>query len=89
MEKCDTSDEYLLNLQDLIEDNNNNIDENEVILKESDIYRDLRVCGYDYGMIFRSVKSLKTKDFIKFNGMIEFETNWVTFMDGLIQACPY
>ena len=83
-----TSDEYSLYLQDMVENNNNIVDENEVVLQESDIYKDLRVCGYDYGMFFRSIKSLRTKNFRQFDGMIKWEGNWVTFMDGLFQSVP-
>ena len=81
-----TTDEYSLFVQDIIEEQNNNIDEEEIILQESDIYKDLRVCGYDYGPFFKRLKNIRTKDFRKFNGIIEWDGNWVTFMDGLLQT---
>ena len=83
--KMRTTDEYSLYVQDLIEENNN-FDEKEVVLEESDIYKDLRVCGYDYGLFFRRMKNLRTKDYKTFFGSIEWEGNWVTFMDGLLQT---
>ena len=70
----------------MLETNNEEISENEIILDKNDIYKDLRVCGYDYGMFFRGLKELKTNNFKTLNGKVEWNGNWITFVDSLLQT---
>ena len=62
------------------------VTESEIVIERSDIYKDLRVMGYDYGPKFRRLKKIASNDFKTMTGEIEWDGNWVTFMDSLLQA---
>ncbi|CAG2120879.1 unnamed protein product, partial [Medioppia subpectinata] len=85
--KVRTSDEYTLSLQHVLVDTEANLDkEVEVNLTTADLYKDLKILGYDYGPKFRRIKTMRTNDFEKINGQISWDGNWVTFMDSLLQT---
>ncbi|CAG2109741.1 unnamed protein product [Medioppia subpectinata] len=82
-----TSDEYALSLQHLIEDANTTLAKDfEVNLTTNDLYKDLKVLGYDYGPKFRRIRSVKTNNFETIQGEISWDGNWITFMDSLLQT---
>ncbi|GAB0098099.1 Fatty acid synthase [Sergentomyia squamirostris] len=56
---------------------------NALVLDTTDIYKDLRLRGYDYDGLFRGVLQ---SDSIADTGKLEFQDqNWVTFMDAMVQ----
>ncbi|XP_015113123.1 fatty acid synthase [Diachasma alloeum] len=58
-------------------------DENEPEeLDTNDLYKDLRIRGYQYSGLFRAIKSA-TLDGTR--GTIRWNNNWVTFMDNMLQ----
>ena len=81
--KIRTPDDYCLNFQHLMTENNIDF---EVVLNTKDIYKELKIRGYDYGKHFQKLLSLKTKDFNRFHGEVEWDGNWVTFVDALLQS---
>jgi len=56
------------------------VDEEEMSTK--DIYKELRLRGYQYTGIFRGLKSASVTGS---NGHITWTSNWVTFMDNMLQ----
>lgn len=53
-----------------------------LMLDRSDVYKELRLRGYDYGGLFRGI----TKTDSKANaGELEWVNNWVSFMDTMLQ----
>ena len=71
--------DYLLQL-----DNNESV--NEITLNQNDIYRDLRVRGYDYSGDFVRIKQIRTNDFKTLMGECEWDGNMVTLLDSLLQS---
>lgn len=57
------------------------IDEEEE-MNTKDIYKELRLRGYQYTGIFRGIKSASVTGSI---GHIAWTFNWVTFMDNMLQ----
>ena len=78
-------DEDSLCVQHLVEEMKGST-ESEILIDTNDIYKDLRIMGYDYGPMFRGLKNIKTKDFQTMNGSVDWTGNWVTFMDSLLQT---
>ena len=60
--------------------------ENDFILTKDDIYKDLRIRGYDYSGEFKKLKQIRTNDFQTFVGESEWNGNMVTLLDNLFQA---
>jgi hypothetical protein len=61
----------------------NFFDENELVLETNDIYKELRLRGYDYGSSFQCLtKAVVCSDRVK--ASIKW-TNWVSFADSMIQ----
>ncbi|XP_015179002.1 PREDICTED: fatty acid synthase [Polistes dominula] len=56
--------------------------EREEILKTKDIYKELRLRGYQYSGLFKSFVSASIDGR---RGHIEWKQNWVAFMDNLLQ----
>ena len=83
--KIRTKDANVLNVQHMIGEQIDNKDF-EVVLNSNDIYKDLRALGYDYGPKFQKVVSVKTNDFQTIEGQLEWDGNWVTFIDSLLQT---
>ena len=88
--KIKTLDRDCLRLQNLMNDDENEL---EYYLSSKDIYKDLKLCGYDYGKHFQKLKYLRTNDFNTIRGQIEWSGNWITIVDSLLQtsiiAQPY
>ena len=78
-------DDSLL-LQSQFYENQNRVFENEVTLTRDDIYKDLRVRGYDYSGEFQKLSQIRTNDFQTILGKCVWEGNVVTFLDNLLQA---
>jgi hypothetical protein len=71
----------------IYDQNNENKKEFESItLDTDDIYKELRIRGYDYGPKFRGIKELRIEDSRKIYGDIEWTGNMIPFMDSLIQS---
>lgn len=51
-------------------------------LRTPDIYKDLRLRGYDYGGIFRGIVESDNRGV---NGKLEWQGNWISFMDTMLQ----
>ena len=78
-------DDALL-VQHIIHEKQNKVLENEFSLNSDDIYKDLRVMGYDYSGEFQRLKNIRTNDFQEIHGICEWNGNVVTFMDALLQS---
>ncbi len=55
-------------------------------LDTNDIYKELRIRGYDYGPKFRRIQDLRIEDSEKVYGNIEWTGNMIPFMDALLQS---
>jgi fatty acid synthase len=55
-------------------------------LDSNDIYKELRIRGYDYGPKFRRIQDLRIEDSEKVYGNIEWTGNMIPFMDALLQS---
>lgn len=64
---------------DLLSENNNNEDE---LMTTRDIYKELKLRGYQYSGWFRGLKSASISSQ---KGHIIWRNNWVTFMDSMLQ----
>lgn len=53
-----------------------------VMLNESDFYKEMRLRGYHHQGIFRGVKEVRDDGLF---GMIQWNNNWSTFLDALLQ----
>ena len=51
-----------------------------------DIYKDLRIGGYDYGPFFRGLQTVRTDRFRTLEGTVLWDGNWITFTDALLQS---
>ncbi|XP_034192524.2 fatty acid synthase [Osmia lignaria lignaria] len=56
--------------------------DDEEALTEKDIYKELKLRGYDYTGLFRALKSASIKGT---RGRIAWMKNWATFMDNMLQ----
>lgn len=54
----------------------------EEVMTTKDIYKELRLRGYQYSGIFRSLKSASVSGT---KGHIAWMSNWVTFLDNMLQ----
>ncbi|KAK9502678.1 hypothetical protein O3M35_011399 [Rhynocoris fuscipes] len=57
-------------------------DSEHLTLRKEHVYRDLRLRGYDYTGIFQGIS---TSDNIGAVGELEWNNNWVSFMDTMLQ----
>ena len=78
-------DDSLL-IQSQFYENQNRVFENELTLTKEDIYKDLRVRGYDYSGEFQKLAKIRTNDFQTLVGECEWDGNIVSFLDNLLQA---
>ena len=76
---------YVLNVQKLM-DSKNEKSETEICITKEDIYKDLRIAGYDYGPSFRGLHSVRTENFRTMEGTVLWEGDWITFTDALLQS---
>lgn len=51
-------------------------------LTTDDIYKDLRLRGYDYGGLFKGIKSSDNRGMV---GKLLWQNEWISFMDTLLQ----
>ena len=86
MGRVRTPDEYTLSVQNVINEQTVKATDLEVEIEGKDIYKDLHIMGYDYGPKFQGLKSIKTSNFEKLEGVVQWDGNWVTFMDSLLQT---
>ena len=54
------------------------------VLNTRDVYKLLRIRGYDYGKNFQSIQELYNYNEI-INAKIEWNDNWITFIDNMLQ----
>ncbi|XP_055591636.1 fatty acid synthase [Uranotaenia lowii] len=57
-------------------------DKSGIPMNTSDVYKELRLRGYDYGGIFRGVTKSDGK---AIKGELQWKDNWVSFMDTMLQ----
>ncbi|XP_054160814.1 fatty acid synthase-like [Oppia nitens] len=82
------SDDFLICQQyvndgQVVDDNDNN---DELTLNRDDIYRELRIMGYDYGKEFQRLLEVRTETFGELRGLIEWNGNIITFLDSMLQS---
>ncbi|XP_036124153.1 fatty acid synthase [Molossus molossus] len=53
-------------------------------LTQSEVYKELRLWGFDYGPNFQSIFQTNLKGS---KGQLLWQDNWVTFLDGMLQMC--
>lgn len=56
--------------------------EDSLEMDEKDIYKELKLRGYHYGGVFRGLRKSNTDGT---SGMIEWNGNWIAFMDNMLQ----
>ncbi|XP_072750344.1 fatty acid synthase-like [Anoplolepis gracilipes] len=59
-----------------------NFEDEEEVMTTKDIYKELKLRGYQYANLFRGLKSSSTTGK---QGHIAWTNNWVTFMDNMLQ----
>ena len=74
-----------LKVQHLLEEENEQ-KESEVEITSSDIYKDLRINGYDFGPKFQNLLTIKTNDFNEFRGELEWTGSVLTFIEGMLHT---
>ncbi|XP_054160820.1 fatty acid synthase-like [Oppia nitens] len=76
--------------QNLIYENDEHMElTDEYKLTRDDIYKDLRIVGYDYGPAFRRLKSVRTNNFVEILGSCEWNGLFVPFLDSLLQSSAF
>ncbi|XP_046603296.1 fatty acid synthase-like [Neodiprion virginianus] len=60
----------------------NNDEDEDLCLTARDIYKEFRLRGYQYTGLFRGLKAATVNGT---KGRIEWQNNWVTFMDNMLQ----
>jgi uncharacterized protein (UPF0335 family) len=79
------SEDDTLHSQNLIHNNEKNDVFDDLTLDTNDVYKELRVRGYDYGQKFRGIQQIKYEKLNKIYGKIKWTGNWISFMDSMIQ----
>jgi len=74
-----------LHFQNLIRDQESNINNDSLMLDTYDVYKELRVRGYDYGPKFRGIQEIRNENLYKLYGNIKWTGNWISFMDSILQ----
>jgi len=75
-------EEPVLKLGHIVEEHKNPNPEHILVLTPKDIYKELRVRGYDYGPTFQGLKEC-TEDGRK--GTIKWTGSWIAFADAMLQ----
>ena len=83
--KIRTTDRNCLNVQHFLKEENEQKD-SEVEITSSDIYKDLRINGYDFGPKFRNLLTINTNDFNEFWGELYWDGNVLSFIEGMLQV---
>ncbi|XP_074599538.1 fatty acid synthase-like [Brevipalpus obovatus] len=60
--------------------------ENNIILKTKDIYKDLRLRGYDYGPNFQNLVEARSNGSW---GRVKYADQWVSFADSMLQVAIF
>ena len=81
--------ENSLMVQNIIHEKQNRFLDNELSLDSEDIYKELRIMGYDYSGEFRRLKKIRTNDFKHILGTCEWNGSVVTFLDALLQTMAF
>ncbi|XP_054156761.1 fatty acid synthase-like [Oppia nitens] len=68
------------------DDNEEEEDEEVVVMTQSDIYKDYKCCGYDFGDNFQRLRRLRTRNFRQFRGQLDWSGNMITYLDSLLQS---
>ncbi|XP_046608837.1 fatty acid synthase-like [Neodiprion virginianus] len=55
----------------------------DLVLRSKDIYKELRLRGYQYTGLFRGLKEASLKGT---KGLIAWDWNWITFIDNMLQT---
>ncbi|XP_054157438.1 fatty acid synthase-like [Oppia nitens] len=63
-----------------------NQDNNVILMKTKDIYKKLRICGYNYGKQFQCIRESREIDDLYVVAQIAWMDNWVTFTDCALQT---
>jgi hypothetical protein len=71
--------------QHKIYENENKLSLCEYKLERDDIYKELRIMGYDYGPEFRRLLKVGTNDFQEMYAINEWTGNIVTYLDAITQ----
>ncbi len=79
------SEDDKLHSQNLIHNKEKNDVLDDLTLYTNDVYKELRVRGYDYGPKFRNIQEIKNENLNKVYGKIKWTGNLVSFMDSMIQ----
>ncbi|CAG2109879.1 unnamed protein product, partial [Medioppia subpectinata] len=58
-------------------------------LDRKDIYKELGVVGLDYGPHFQRLKRIQTNDFRDIYGINEWDGNFVTYLDAMLQSMVF
>ncbi|CAG2102296.1 unnamed protein product, partial [Medioppia subpectinata] len=58
-------------------------------LDRKDIYKELGVLGLDYGPNFQRLKRIQTNDFRDIYGINEWDGNFVTYLDAMLQSMVF
>jgi hypothetical protein len=64
----------------------NNKDFESTTLDTNDIYKELRIRGYDYGPKFRGLKNIRIEDSRNVYANIEWTGNMIPFLDSILQS---
>ncbi|XP_054161216.1 fatty acid synthase-like [Oppia nitens] len=86
--RCYSPDDCPLRIQNIFHEQNIDKElESGVTLDADDIYKELGVKGYDYGPTFRRLRQFcSDSDGSKLYGKVEWDGNWITFLDALFQT---
>uniref|UniRef100_A0A3Q2DYF7 Fatty acid synthase n=1 Tax=Cyprinodon variegatus TaxID=28743 RepID=A0A3Q2DYF7_CYPVA len=77
-----TEDNDLQSLQIALNQQEENANDSNIKLKSHDVYKELRLRGYDYGKAFQGIlESSGEGD----SGKLQWTGNWVTFLDTMLQ----
>lgn len=76
-------DQKFLKLQHIIDETlEKPLPEENIKLSPADIYKELRVRGYDYGKTFRLIQEIEDEGN---RGKIEYNGQWICYADNLLQ----
>lgn len=78
----DPTKDQLNNLPIPSANNTNDVDGELLNLNKTDIYKDLRLRGYDYGGIFQGIKTSNNHGN---TGELVWNNDWISFMDTMLQ----
>ncbi|CAG2104159.1 unnamed protein product, partial [Medioppia subpectinata] len=83
--RASVSDDTLI-AQHLLYDSERRLAAAEHTIHRDDIYKELRIMGFEYKQSFKRLRTVGTNDYNEFYGVCEWDGNCVTYLDGLIQV---